>query len=29
MTILPGWIIHVAVLATLIALATVILLGWV
>jgi len=29
MTILPGWIIHVAVLPTLIALATVILLGWV
>jgi hypothetical protein len=29
MTILPGWIIHVAVLATLIALAAVILLGWI
>jgi hypothetical protein len=29
MTILPGWMIHVAVLATLIALGAVILLGWV
>lgn len=29
MTILPGWIIHVAVLAMLVALAAVILLGWV
>jgi len=29
MTILPGWIIHVAVLVTLIALAAVIILGWI